>query len=268
MSELLNEPSRATPTRRRKTSVNGASDSVADLDRLLANSPSLEDRIRQIRGAIRGRIAFATSLGLEDQAVLHAIAATGALIDVVMLDTGRHFPETLETLSESEHRYGLKIRMVVPDARELEALVARDGVLGFRTSIERRRACCEVRKVRPLAQALKGAAAWITGLRRGQSQARADVPFAVWDGAHHMPKLAPLADWDSEQLDAYLGANDVPVNALHARGFPSIGCQPCTRAILPGEDIRAGRWWWEQEDGKECGLHPHAAPAKAAGEAA
>src|SRR5262249_7335179 len=161
-----------------------------------------------------------------------------ALIDVVMLDTGRHFPETLETLSESERRYGLKIRIVAPDARELEALVARDGVLGFRTSIARRRACCEVRKVRPLAQALAGASACITALRRGQSQNRADVPFAVSDSAHAMPKLAPLADWSAEQLDAYLAAHDVPVNPLHAQGFPSIGCQPCTRAIQPGEDIR------------------------------
>jgi phosphoadenosine phosphosulfate reductase len=150
---------------------------------------------------------------------------------------------------------GIPIRVLAPDAAAAEALVARDGVYGFRSSIEARKACCDVRKVRPLRRGLAGAAGWIPGLRRGQSAGRAEVPFAAWDGAYGLIKLNPLADWRLEQVEAYIARHGVPVNALHARGFPSIGCQPCTRAIRPGEDIRAGRWWWENEDGKECGLH-------------
>jgi phosphoadenosine phosphosulfate reductase len=236
------------------TSKNGPAIARA-LDAELKRLPSLEDRIFAIRRAIPDRVTFSTSLGLEDQAILHAIASKAPDFDVFILDTGRHFPETLDTVDASELRYGLKIRLVAPDATETEALVARDGVLGFRQSIEARKACCEVRKVRPLNKALKGAAGWITGLRRSQSGGRADTPFAAWDGEHNLIKLNPIADWTLEALEAYIAKHDVPVNALHARGFPSIGCQPCTRAVRPGEDIRAGRWWWENEDGKECGLH-------------
>jgi len=228
---------------------------AVDLDGRIARLDDLEQRIAAICHAVPGQIAFATSLGLEDQAVLHAIAQVRAGIDVVTLDTGRHFPETLDTLDRSQLRYGIRIRVLAPDADELEVLVARDGVLGFRHSIDARKACCEVRKVRPLRRALAGASAWITGLRRGQSAGRGDIAFAAWDASDGLIKVNPLADWSLERLNAYILANDIPVNALHARGFPSIGCQPCTRAVRPGEDIRAGRWWWESEDGKECGLH-------------
>lgn len=228
---------------------------VASLDAALAGTASLTQRVRLIRTAITGRIAFSTSLGIEDQVLLHAIAESGADIDVFTLDTGRHFPETLDTIAASEARYGLRIRLVAPDAREVETLVARDGVLGFRASIEARKVCCDVRKVRPLNRALEGANGWITGLRRGQSNGRGDIPLAEYDAINDRIKLAPLADWSLERIEAYVEDNAVPVNRLHARGFPSIGCQPCTRAVLPGEDIRAGRWWWESEDGKECGLH-------------
>ncbi len=225
------------------------------LDRRLSGIESLEERVRELPHALSGRITFSTSLGLEDQAVLHAIAATETPIDVFTLDTGRHFPETLETLEATELRYGLKIRVMAPDAAEVEALVARDGIFGFRLAVENRKACCEVRKVRPLNRALEGAAGWVTGLRRDQSAERAAVPFAAWDEAHQLVKINPIADWSLEQLEDYIATHNVPVNPLHAKGFPSIGCQPCTRAVLPGEDIRAGRWWWENEDGKECGLH-------------
>jgi phosphoadenosine phosphosulfate reductase len=220
-----------------------------------ARIASLEARIAEIARSVTGTIAFSTSFGLEDQAILHAIAQAGDAIDIFTLDTGRHFPETLDTLAQSEQRYGLRIRVLAPVAEDLEQLVARDGVLGFRHSVEARKACCDLRKVRPLERGLAEAAAWITGLRRGQSPGRALVPFAEWDAEHGLIKLNPIADWSIGQLEAYIAANDVPVNPLHARGFPSIGCQPCTRAIRPGEDIRAGRWWWENEDGKECGLH-------------
>ena len=232
----------------------GAEVAVA-LDLRLAAIPRLEDRIAEIVRTIPGRVAFSTSLGIEDQAILHAVAESAADVDVFTLDTGRHFPETLETLEASELRYHRRIRVVVPDAREVEELVARDGIFGFRLAVENRKSCCEVRKVLPLKRALKGAAGWITGLRREQSAGRAQVPFAAWDEEHGLIKVNPIADWTLAQLEDYVAQNKVPLNALHAKGFPSIGCQPCTRAIRPGEDIRAGRWWWENEDGKECGLH-------------
>ena len=221
----------------------------------LAALPRLEDRLIAIAAAIPGRLAFSTSLGLEDQAILHAIADTAVAVDVFTLDTGRLFPETLETLDASIRRYGVPIRVVTPEAPALEALVARDGVLGFRHSIDARKACCHVRKVAPLTRALAGAAGWITGLRQGQAATRTTVPFATWDANLGLIKVNPIADWSLDDLEAYLERHDVPVNALHAQGFPSIGCQPCTRAIKPGEDIRAGRWWWENADGRECGLH-------------
>jgi len=233
------------------------------LDTTLAALDSLEARLNAIRDAIDGRVTFSTSLGLEDQAVLHGIALTERDFDVFTLDTGRHFPETLETLDASELRYGLKIRVVFPEARDVEDLVARDGILGFRASIDARKACCDVRKVRPLNRAIKGAAGWISGLRRDQSAGRAHVPFAAWDAEHALIKLNPIADWSLDRLQSYIDDNHVPINPLHAQGFPSIGCQPCTRAIRPGEDIRAGRWWWENEDGKECGLHNRPKPKEA-----
>jgi phosphoadenosine phosphosulfate reductase len=176
-------------------------------------------------------------------------------VEVFTLDTGRHFPETLDVIEASEQRYGLKIQVVAPDATALQALVGRDGINGFRLSVEARKACCDVRKVVPLGKALAGAGGWVTGLRREQDAGRAQLPFASFDAGFGLAKFNPLADWTLERLEAYVASNGIPVNALHATGFPSIGCQPCTRAIQPGEDIRAGRWWWEQADGKECGLH-------------
>jgi phosphoadenosine phosphosulfate reductase len=221
----------------------------------IARARTLETRIRVIADVLGPGVRFSTSLGLEDQAVLHAIAITGVPIDVFTLDTGRHFPETLDTIAASERRYGLRIRVIAPEAADLETLVARDRINGFRLSIDARKACCDVRKVRPLRRALAGASAWITGLRREQSHGRTAVPFTAFDTDFAVTKINPIADWSLAELEAYIAANAIPVNALHAQGFPSIGCQPCTRAIAPGEDIRAGRWWWEQADGKECGLH-------------
>ncbi len=246
----LRSPVRSAPA----AAVDPAAEALA-LDSRLATIDTLEGRLIEITRSIPGRVTFSTSLGIEDQAVLNAIAASGAKIDVFTLDTGRHFPETLETLEASENLYGLKIRVMFPDAREVEELVARDGIYGFRLAVENRKACCDVRKVRPLKRALEGAKGWVTGLRREQSVGRSHVPFAAWDAENALYKVNPIADWSLEQLEAYIAANNVPINPLHARGFPSIGCQPCTRAIKPGEDIRAGRWWWENEDGKECGLH-------------
>jgi phosphoadenosine phosphosulfate reductase len=221
----------------------------------LAGSESLVHRIELLASAIKGRIAFSTGLGIEGQAILHAIAESGAPVDVFTLDTGRLFAETIALIAANEQRFGVKIRVLTPEARDVEALIARDGVLGFRESIEQRKDCCHVRKVVPLKRALAGASAWVAGLRRGQSGARADVPLAEWNGEHGLVKVNPIADWSAERLEAYLEQHAIPVNPLHTRGFPSIGCSTCTRAISPGEDIRAGRWWWESDWGKECGLH-------------
>ena len=228
---------------------------AATLDERLARIKSLTDRIREIRRRIEGRITFSTSLQLEDQAILHAIAESGAEIDVFTLDTGRLFPEVLETVELSEIRYGLRIRLVTPEASEVEELVARDGVFGFRHSVENRKACCQIRKVRPLNRELEGAQGWISGLRREHSDERADVRLAAWDETRGLIKVNPVADWSTQDLTAYIAANNIPVNPLHARGFVSIGCAPCTRAVQPGEHPRAGRWWWENEEKKECGLH-------------
>ncbi|MGE5266050.1 MAG: phosphoadenylyl-sulfate reductase [Deltaproteobacteria bacterium] len=233
----------------------GGPERAAFLDETLAAAPDLDTRLRLIAAEIEGRVAFSTSLGIEDQAVFAAIASAGLPFDVFTLDTGRHFPETYETLQATVERYGRSIRVVFPDAQDVEALVARDGIMGFRQAVENRIACCNVRKVRPLNKALAGAAGWITGLRREQSAGRAHVPFAEWDANLNLVKLNIIADWTLETLEHYVKNNAVPVSPLHAQGFPSIGCQPCTRAIRAGEDIRAGRWWWENEEGKECGLH-------------
>ncbi len=211
--------------------------------------------LRLVREAVPGRIVFTTSFGLEDQAVTHLILSQKLAIDIVTLDTGRLFPETHAVWAETELRYGVRIRGVYPDTREVEELVSRQGIDGFRDSVAARKACCEVRKVVPLARALAGAAVWVTGLRADQSAARNSVSILAPDAERGLLKLNPLAGWTREAVLAFTAAENVPVNALHAQGFPSIGCAPCTRAVKPGEPERAGRWWWEDEAGKECGLH-------------
>jgi phosphoadenosine phosphosulfate reductase len=239
---------------------NASHKAALELNDALAATDDLVSRIKEVSKRIEGRIAFSTSLGLEDQAILHAIANSGVLksgadVDVFTLDTGRLFPEVLETVELSELRFRIRIRLVAPDAAEVEELVARDGVFGFRQSVDNRKSCCEVRKVRPLNRALQGAQSWITGLRREHSEARAEAPLAEWDQDRGLIKVSPVADWSTDRLMDYIAAHNVPVNPLHARGFVSIGCAPCTRAIRPGERPRAGRWWWEKEEKKECGLH-------------
>lgn len=219
----------------------------------------LFERTAHVAAAIAGRIVFTTSLGLEDQAIAHAVFAQRLPIEVVTLDTGRLFPETYRVWAETERRYSARIRSLSPDRHDLEALVARQGIDGFRASVDARRGCCAVRKVAPLGRALAGAAAWITGLRAEQSSDRALLDLAVADPTYGLLKINPLFDWTRDRVAAFVRAHDVPYNPLHDRGFVSIGCAPCTRAIKPGEPERAGRWWWEQDDKKECGLHRHAA---------
>lgn len=222
-------------------------------DRLSALN--LFERLAAVRHELAGRIVFTTSFGLEDQAVAHAILLQDLAIEIVTLDTGRLFPETHQVWAETERRYGRRIPAIVPEHAQVEAFVARHGIDGFRNSVEVRHACCGVRKVAPLGRALDGAAAWITGLRAEQSAERADMRFAALDPAHRLIKVNPLLDWTRSRLVDFVHAHRIPYNALHDRGFPSIGCAPCTRAVEPGEPERAGRWWWEQEEKKECGLH-------------
>ncbi len=219
--------------------------------------PALDlfERLAAIRAQIPGRMVFTTSFGLEDQAIAHAIFAQALAIDVVTLDTGRFFPETHDVWAETERRYGVRVVAFAPEHRAVETLIAGQGVDGFRSSVEARLDCCAVRKVAPLARALDGSAAWITGLRADQSADRALVLPALFDEERGLLKVNPLFDWTRERTREFVRAHDVPCNALHERGFLSIGCAPCTRAVMPGEPERAGRWWWEQSQKKECGLH-------------
>ncbi|WP_342362500.1 phosphoadenylyl-sulfate reductase [Terrarubrum flagellatum] len=227
---------------------------AAELDREFA-SQDARGRLLALRRAVKGRIVFTTSFGLEDQVLTHLIAESGADFEFATLDTGRLFPETYEVWSATEDRYGLHVRAYYPERDAIEALVAKQGVNGFYDSIDARKACCGVRKVEPLARTLHGADGWIAGLRADQSANRGEAHFVEFDAGRNLLKFNPLLDWTRAQAADFAAAHDVPVNALHAKGFLSIGCAPCTRAVQPGEPERAGRWWWEDEAKKECGLH-------------
>jgi phosphoadenosine phosphosulfate reductase len=215
----------------------------------------LSARLAAVRAEIPKRVVFTTSFGLEDQAIAHAVFSQDISIEVVSLDTGRLFPETYDVWVETERRYGVRIRAFFPALEATEALVQQQGVGGFRASPEARHACCHVRKVEPIGRALKGASGWITGLRAGQSPNRAETPAAAFDAERNLIKINPLFDWTRERAVNYVRENEIPYNVLHDSGFLSIGCAPCTRAVAPGEPERAGRWWWENESQKECGLH-------------
>jgi phosphoadenosine phosphosulfate reductase len=225
---------------------------ILNLEKL---SPEIGDRLALARRLVAGRMIFTTSFGLEDQIIIDAIAAIDLDIEIVTLDTGRLFPQTYTVWSETERRYGRRIRAVYPAQQRLEDLVERQGIDGFYTSVGHRLACCEVRKVEPLERALAGAQAWVTGLRADQSADRATVTFASHDASRGLIKINPLFDYGRAALSALAAGRAIPVNPLHAQGFASIGCAPCTRAIASGEAERAGRWWWEEEQKKECGLH-------------
>lgn len=198
---------------------------------------------------------FASSLAAEDMVLTDLILKAKLPIKIFSLDTGRLHPETLAMLDKVKQTYGYDIALYRPDGAAVDAYVAQNGRDAFYNSVEMRRECCRIRKVEPLGQALAGNKAWITGQRRAQSATRSELAVQEDDAAHGMVKFNPLADWTEQDVWDYIRANDVPYNALHDQGFPSIGCAPCTRAIEPGEDVRAGRWWWENPESKECGLH-------------
>jgi phosphoadenosine phosphosulfate reductase len=263
----LQEESSIAPAAQAQFSAKSSSDTVREADptaRAMAKAGELSvqigslglfERLAAVRANISGPIVFTTSFGLEDQAIAHALFSQGLLIDVVTLDTGRLFPETRKVWAETEQRYGTRIAAFTPDQAGVEALIAQQGIDGMRSSVAARLECCAIRKIEPLARALDGAAAWITGLRADQSNERARTALASFEKDRRLIKINPLFDWTREQAVGFIRDHAVPYNTLHDRGFLSIGCAPCTRAVAPGEPERAGRWWWEQEEKKECGLH-------------
>jgi phosphoadenosine phosphosulfate reductase len=198
---------------------------------------------------------FASSLAAEDMVLTDLILKAKLPIGIFSLETGRLHPETLAVLDAVKAKYGYEVALFRPQQDAVDSYVAQNGLNAFYDSIEMRRECCRIRKVEPLGRALAGNKAWVTGQRRAQSTTRAELAVEENDEAHGMTKFNPLADWSEQDVWEYIRANDVPYNALHDQGYPSIGCAPCTRAIEPGEDVRAGRWWWENPDSKECGLH-------------
>lgn len=205
-------------------------------------------------------VAFANSLGAEDMVLTDLIAKhfpahDGRHISVFTLDTGRLPQETYDLMQEVRTTYGLPLQVLFPDRALLEEYAAQSGVNGFYDSVANRKRCCHIRKVEPMKRALAGKRAWITGMRRDQAVTRGGLEVSAFDADNGLQKFNPLLDWTNEDVWAYIRQNEVPYNALHDRFYPSIGCAPCTRAITVGEDIRAGRWWWESEDSKECGLH-------------
>lgn len=208
-----------------------------------------------LAGKFPGRVTFSSSFGYEDQVITHDILSNQFPISIFTLDTGRLFPETYSVWNSTKDRYGTKIKAYYPDHGLLEEFVQERGPNSFYESVENRTGCCHIRKVEPLSRALQHQAVWITGLRAEQSNTRKDLPMLEWDAKHQVIKYHPLLHWTFEQVKEYIGNNDIPYNPLHDKGFVSIGCAPCTRAIRPGEDFRAGRWWWENKSDKECGLH-------------
>lgn len=212
------------------------------------------DGLALLSDLFQGKVVFSSSLGQEDQVITHFIAEKNLPIQIFSLDTGRLFPETLDLLARTENKYGLKIKVFYPERPSLENLVHKTGINGFYESVENRKQCCFVRKVEPLKRALAGNSIWVTGLRAEQSPNRSQMRKIEWDQANQIIKYNPLLDWTYEQMLGFIQENKIPYNPLHDKSFISIGCAPCTRAISPGEDPRAGRWWWE-ESKKECGLH-------------
>ena len=216
---------------------------------------SAQEIIQYFAKHCTGKIAFATSLGLEDQVLTEMIAGIDPSMRIFTLDTGRLFQETYDLLDITRKKYGVNIEIMFPDAEDVEEMVNSKGINLFYDSIENRKLCCFIRKTEPLSKALSGVSTWITGLRREQSITRKQVNTIEWDDTQKKIKVNPLADWTTEQVWDYIRSHKIPYNTLHDKGYPSIGCMPCTRAVEPGGDIRSGRWWWESPENKECGLH-------------
>jgi len=234
-----------------------------------ATSPELTDALKASVNEKRAQLAkvlkqaasqfpaitFANSFGAEDMVLTDVIVREQLPIEIFSLDTGRLPVETYTLMAETENKYGIKLKVYFPKHEAVEEYVQTKGINAFYESIELRKACCYMRKVEPLGRALKGKQAWITGMRAEQAVTRANLPIQEYDAGNKLEKFNPLSDWTEQEIWAYIRMNDVPYNKLHDAFYPSIGCAPCTRAVAMGEDVRAGRWWWENPENKECGLH-------------
>lgn len=216
---------------------------------------SAEEVLKAAVAEFPGKVSFANSLGAEDQVITDLIVKLKLDIPIFTLDTGLLYNESYNLIAETEKKYNIKIKVYSPDVEEVEKMISEDGKDLFRKSLDLRKKCCHVRKLEPLKRALAGSEAWVCGLRREQSVTRGDISEIDWDEVHRMPKFNPLVEWSEEDVWKYIKENKVPYNELHDKGFRSIGCACCTRAVKPGEDVRAGRWWWESPEQKECGLH-------------
>jgi phosphoadenosine phosphosulfate reductase len=222
-----------------------------------------EAKFKQVAARIRealmrfevSRVALAVSFGAEDQVLTDLLVRSGQPVRFFTLDTGRQFEETYEVMERTMEQYGIRYQVYVPDTAQLEILSSEHGPNLFYSSVECRKACCRIRKIEPLQRALQGLEAWLCGLRREQSITRGHVERIFWDAENGLHRICPIFDWSEEDVWAYIRRYNVPYNRLHDRGFRSIGCAPCTRVARPGEDLRAGRWWWEAPEQKECGLH-------------
>lgn len=214
-----------------------------------------EEIIKHLFDEYTDGVTFSSSLGAEDQVLTRMIASINDEAHIFTLDTGRLFQETYDLLQRTQSRYGIKIKTIFPDASKVEKMVNEKGINLFYESVENRKQCCHIRKTEPLQRALKGKSVWISGLRREQSAVRRNIKLVEWDEDHKLIKVYPLANWSSKDVWDYINEHDIPYNTLHDKGFPSIGCLPCTKAVDPGEDPRSGRWWWEMDGHKECGLH-------------
>lgn len=212
--------------------------------------------LRFFLNEFKGKITFASSLGLEDQVLTHMITAIDPAVKIFTLDTGRLFQETYDLIDRTNSRYKINMEVYFPASKKVEKMVREKGINLFYESVENRKHCCFIRKIEPLHRALEGYQMWITGLRREQSVTRNHMALVERDDNNHgRLKINPLIDWTADEIWTYINNNNIPYNKLHDQGFPSIGCQPCTRGIEPDEDLRAGRWWWEMPEHKECGLH-------------
>lgn len=214
-----------------------------------------EDILRALSELKNEKIVFSSSLSYEDQIITHMIFSQDLNISVFTLDTGRLFPETYSVLSSTLNRYKKQIQVYYPDTKAAQDLVTNKGPFSFYDSPENRKECCFIRKVEPLKRALSGKTIWVTGIRAEHSEGRNNMGVAEWDESNNLIKVHPIFNWSTEQVKEYIKKNNIPYNPLHDKGFISIGCQPCTRSVKEGENFRAGRWWWEDNSKKECGLH-------------
>lgn len=219
------------------------------------DSRSIQHNLLELGELYPGNIVFSTSFGLEDQAITQVLSESQVPVSIFTLDTGRLFPETYSTWSATLERYKVSIEAHYPNEIQIRQWVTENGPNAFYESTEARKACCQIRKVEPLKRALKGKKIWITGIRAAQSPDRKGMPILEWDEANELVKYHPLLHWSDQDVKDFIALHNVPYNPLHDRGFVSIGCAPCTRAIKAGEDFRSGRWWWEDDSKKECGLH-------------